>query len=74
MEEGYIPTGGGMHWFRKREGSSVDFAEALPGTFTWFRRVRLPAWRCKKCKIITFRYGEEVGVTPGADDDAGLAD
>lgn len=57
MEDGFIPTAGGLHWYRRRESAGMDFAEALPGTFSWDRRTRLPAWRCKKCHIIAFRYG-----------------
>ncbi|MFA9479252.1 PF20097 family protein [Phycisphaerales bacterium AB-hyl4] len=60
MEEGFIPTAGGLHWYRRRETSGTDFAEALPGTFSWDRRSRLPAWRCKKCHIVAFRYGHGV--------------
>ncbi|MEX0653130.1 MAG: PF20097 family protein [Phycisphaeraceae bacterium] len=60
MEEGYIPTAGGLHWYRRRESSGLDFAEALPGTFSWDRRTRLPAWRCKRCHLIAFRYGQGV--------------
>lgn len=66
MEEGYIPTGGGMHWYRRRDGSTSDFAESLPGTFSWDRRSRLPAWRCKKCHIVAFRYGH--GITKHVED------
>ncbi|MFP4145817.1 MAG: PF20097 family protein [Phycisphaeraceae bacterium] len=57
MEEGFVPTGGGMQWYRKRDGG-VAFAESLPGTITWLRRARLPAWRCRKCQYVLLRYGE----------------
>jgi len=60
MTEGFIPTGGGMHWLRRRDASGVEFAESLPGTFAWFRRTRLPAWRCKKCELVLFRYGRHI--------------
>ena len=66
MEHGFIPTGGGMHWFRKRDASATDFAEHIPGTHAWLRSARLPAWRCRKCAMILFRYGESAAV-PRAD-------
>ena len=73
MEPGYLPTGGGMHWFRRSDSDAgVGFAESIPGTFSWMRRARLPAWRCKRCQVIAFRYGAEVQREVGAADQARL--
>ncbi len=75
MESGFLPTGGGMHWFRRTDsagGTGVGFAESIPGTFSWMRRARLPAWRCKRCQLIAFRYGAEVQREVGAADQAEL--
>jgi hypothetical protein len=61
MEEGTIPTGGGMFWYRKRQPSGLNvFAKALPGTFAWFRRARLEAYHCARCRFVLFRYGQQV--------------
>jgi len=65
MEEGFIPTGGGLHWFRKPDAGPQDFAEAIPGTHAWLRRARLAAWRCRKCHLITFRYGRAIDPDTG---------
>ena len=73
MEPGFLPTGGGMHWFRRNDSNAgVGFAESIPGTFSWMRRARLPAWRCKKCQLIAFRYGAEIQRELGAVDQAQL--
>ncbi|MEX0886736.1 MAG: PF20097 family protein [Phycisphaeraceae bacterium] len=73
MEPGYLPTGGGMHWFRRTAtATGVAFAESIPGTFSWLRRARLPAWRCKKCQFITFRYGAQIQRELGAVEQAEL--
>ncbi|MEX0777647.1 MAG: PF20097 family protein [Phycisphaeraceae bacterium] len=61
MQNGFIPTGGGMFWFRKDQPlGSVEFATDVPGTFTWMRRAKLEAYRCPRCSLITFRYGKQV--------------
>ena len=61
MQEGYIPTGGGIHWFRAREDTDLfPTAEALPATSAWFRRAKLEAYRCPRCQLVTFRYGKQV--------------
>lgn len=64
MDEGYMSTGGGLNWFRRLESSNVDFAEGIPGTFTWFRWHRLKAYRCRACQIILFHYGDRVRERP----------
>ena len=63
MEDGYIPTAGGLFWFRKGQrltGAAVEFAKRLPGTFTWFRRAKLEAYHCPRCQFVLFRYGKHV--------------
>ena len=64
MQEGYIPTGGGIFWFRAREGTELfPMANALPATSSWFRRAKLEAYRCPRCQLVTFRYGKQVEET-----------
>ncbi len=58
MAEGYMSTGGGLNWFRRFSGSSVDFAQSIVGTFAWFRWHRVKAYRCTACELILFHYGE----------------
>lgn len=61
MRSGYIPTGGGIFWFdHPHRPGLVPFAKALEGTSTWFRRARLEAYHCPKCRLVTFRYGRTV--------------
>lgn len=60
MASGFIPTGGGLSWFRRSDGPSTDFAQHVPGTFAILRRARLPAWRCVRCQLIIFEYGHDV--------------
>ena len=60
MQNGYIPTGGGINWFRHRESDLFPFAVALPGTSSWFRKAKLEAYRCSRCELIIFRYGKQV--------------
>ncbi len=65
MQEGFVPTGGGMFWFRKGQPhGSVEFARYLPGTFTWERRHKLPAYHCPGCQLVMFRYGKHAPETP----------
>ena len=33
----------------------------MPGTSTMMRRNRLPAWRCVRCEMVLFRYGQDIG-------------
>lgn len=61
MQEGFIPTGGGIFWFRKNQPhGTLEFAQYLPGTFTWMRRAKLEAYRCPRCRLVLFRYGQHV--------------
>ena len=59
MEPGFQSSGGGLHWFRQRE-SPTTFAEGIPGTNAILRPVRLPAWRCRRCELILYRYGRNL--------------
>ena len=61
MQNGYIPTSGGIVWFRKEEREGMfPFAKALRGTSSWFRRAKLEAYHCKGCELVLFRYGRTV--------------
>ena len=59
MQKGFMSTGGGLNWFRRRASSSVDFADGIPGTFAWFRWNRVQAYRCIACQLILFCYGRQ---------------
>ncbi len=64
MQNGYIPTGGGIFWFGHQSGSDLfPMARALPGTSTWLRRAKLEAYHCTRCNLVTFRYGRQVDET-----------
>lgn len=66
MQNGYIPTGGGIFWFRHNAGSELlPFAKVLPGTSSWFRWAKLEAYHCSKCHLVMFRYGKQVEQTGG---------
>ena len=59
FEEGLLPVAHGMHWVRGRKPGGVGaFAEDVPGTHAVMRPNRLEGWRCKKCHLILFRYGQ----------------
>ena len=59
MEEGLLPVSDGLHWVRGRKpGGGAAMAEDVPGTHAVMRPNRMEAWRCKKCHLILFRYGE----------------
>ena len=61
MQNGYIPTGGGIMWFGVGDDPDrISFARGLPGTSSSFRRAKLEAYRCVKCKLVTFRYDQQV--------------
>ncbi|MAE66338.1 MAG: hypothetical protein CMJ18_18870 [Phycisphaeraceae bacterium] len=61
MQNGFIPAGGGISWFDRLSADQViGFAKSLPGTSAWFRRARLEAYRCTRCRLVTFRYGRQV--------------
>ncbi len=58
MEEGLLPVSEGMHWVKGRTTGGGEFAEDVPGTHAVMRPNRMAGWRCKKCHLILFRYGE----------------
>ena len=61
METGFIPTGGGIFWFRQRRAPDLfSFAKSLPGTSSWFRGAKLEAYRCPRCELVLFRYGKQI--------------
>ncbi len=55
-----LPVDQGLHWVRGREGGTRSFAEDVPGTHAVMRPNRMEAWRCRRCKLIVFRYGESL--------------
>ena len=59
MREGYIPVMGAIPWRSMDEpvGLPTIFS-GLPGTIFWFRRPKLHAFHCKKCRIVIFKYGK----------------
>jgi len=59
MQQGFLPVSGGMNFIRGDGLSAASFAEGVPGTNSIMRSNRLPAWRCKGCKLILFRYGRD---------------
>jgi hypothetical protein len=63
MEEGCLPVAGGMHWVRGR-GQAKTLTENIPGTHAVMRTNRLEAWRCRKCQLVTFRYGRSIEQKP----------
>ena len=66
FEEGLLPVSDGLHWVRGRSQGSAGMAEDVPGTHAVMRPNRMQAWRCRKCKLITFRYGESWDVSKRA--------
>ena len=67
MEEGLLPVSEGMHWVRGRSPSgSGAMAEDVPGTHAVMRPNRMEGYRCKKCHLILFRYGESWDVNKKA--------
>ena len=59
MEEGLLPVSHGMHWVKGRKpGGATGMAEDVPGTHAVMRPNRMEGYRCKKCHLIMFRYGE----------------
>jgi predicted nucleic-acid-binding Zn-ribbon protein len=64
LEKGVMQLGGGGR------GSDVVFwgreniEEKLFSRYFWQRGQDLQAWRCKKCQLATFLYGENKGVRP----------
>ena len=59
MQQGFLPISGGLKFIRGDGRSASSFAEGLPGTNAVLRSNRMPAWRCKGCKLILFRYGRD---------------
>ena len=59
MEEGFVPSGGGLNWLRRHDARN-EFAQGLPGTASVEGRLRLPAWRCRACELVMLRYGRGV--------------
>ena len=57
MEEGNLPVSEGLIWVRAHGEDSGTFAENIAGTHAVLRANRMEAWRCRKCLLITFRYG-----------------
>lgn len=58
MDEGAIPVHQGLHFLRNRHGRYRDFAENIPGTSAIVRPNDLAAWRCRKCELVVFAYGQ----------------
>jgi hypothetical protein len=60
MIEGYMPMGFGIHWRRIDHPVGIpNIFSVLPGTIFWFKRPKLHAYHCERCKIVTFQYGKE---------------
>ena len=60
MTEGYLPMGFGIHWRNIDQPFGVPtIFGVLPKTIFWFKRPKLHAYHCNKCKIILFQYGKE---------------
>ena len=64
VEEGSLPVSGGLLWVRGHSEDSGAFAEDIPGTHAVLRTNRLEAWRCRKCFLISFRYGRPLESRP----------
>ncbi len=63
MTEGYMPTVGGVSWRDRGDPVGIPtMLSGLPGTTHWVRRPLLHAYHCKKCNIITFRYGGTIPI------------
>lgn len=60
MIEGYMPMGFGMHWRKIDHPVGIpNIFSVLPGTIFWFKRPKLHAYHCAKCRIVTFKYGKK---------------
>ncbi len=59
MAEGYLPMGFGIHWRNIDQpiGLPTIFG-ALPGTLFLFKRPKLHAYHCTRCKIVIFQYNK----------------
>ncbi len=60
MQAGFVAVSEGLLWLRNAEGTTVEFAETVPGTNAIMRANRLPAWRCLACNVLTMQYGRDV--------------
>ena len=59
MTEGYLPMGLGVTWRNINQPVGIPtIFSGLQGTVLWFKRPKLHAYRCKKCKIVIFKYGK----------------
>jgi len=58
MSEGLLPVSDGLHWLRGRKPGNTGMAEDIPGTHAVMRPNRMEGWRCKKCHLVLFRYGQ----------------
>jgi len=56
LQPGFVAVSEGLLWLRNADGPS-DFAESIPGTAALLKANRLPAWRCQRCELVTFRFG-----------------
>ncbi len=62
MTEGYMPIVGGVAWRDKDEPIGIPtMFSGLPGTTFWIKRPLPHAFHCKRCEIITFKYGKNTG-------------
>ncbi|QQE12855.1 hypothetical protein JD969_05155 [Planctomycetota bacterium] len=64
MEEGCLPVTQGLTWIKGRNAEGNKFAENLPGTHAVMRPNHIMAWRCRKCHVITFKYGKSLEQKP----------
>lgn len=60
MNEGYLPTVGGVCWRNIDEPVGIPtILSGLPGTTFWVKRPKLHGLHCNQCRIITFKYGRK---------------
>ncbi|QDU34780.1 hypothetical protein KS4_28550 [Poriferisphaera corsica] len=64
MEEGCLPVTQGLTWIKGRNAEGNHFAESLPGTHAVMRPNHIMGWRCRKCRVITFKYGKSLEQKP----------
>lgn len=56
MEEGYIHSRKQILWSEDDKPRLFDFYDENLVTMPMRRANKVPAWRCKECKIAIFRY------------------
>jgi hypothetical protein len=62
MVEGYLALLAGLHWRQIDEPIGMPHAlRGLPGTVGWKTRPRLHGFRCERCSVVTFKYGDRPG-------------